>query len=350
MVIALPLIGVVFAVAFLALLAWGPLQRLMQFVIDHVQDIPGVGGYLANAFRSMGYAVGSWIASWLDPAIRPLTDLVDFVSGTIQYWIRTASKAIAAAGYRLSVLGAKEIADVGALFGRAAAAIAADLALTARLAGEIAARLSLGLTVAGIIATRIPGAIAYAIHAAEVYAAAAVAAAEARALAEVASAVAFARSLVIAEEAARAAADAAIRAAVLADVGAVERTIGADVAALERTIGADVGTLGRAITGVESQVGAWVGPLTIAGAIAAAVAEIERIRLCNDPMCSTLSPTLGLLNGVADVVTLAILAELIASAVSDPEGAARTVAADAAPLVGLAGGIFGDLTGIRLAA
>lgn len=345
MVLALPAVAVVaIAVAMLLLLYLRPVG-LQDVIEQFLRGVPIVGGQIVDAFRNIIGAIGSWITTWVDPMVQPLVDLLDFVVGLPVAVVAATIRAVGVVVARLAGLASAITLGLAAAASRISG-LAASLELAAaRIAGIVAQLAALASRVSSIVTTAIPAAISRAVALAEAWTRDQLAALRALLTAATLALESRVLALLGQEQLARQAGDAAARA--FAQARAAEVAAAAAVAiALERTAtGARLGELGQAIDGVETAIGEWAAPVTIAATIATTIAEIEQLRRCTDPMCAYLSPQLGALEAIADVATIAAIAELLHAAAHDPEAAAKATLAAVGPVVAGAAGLFGELTG-----
>lgn len=348
MVLAFPAIFVVaVAVAMLLLLYTRP-AGLQDVIEQFLRGVPIVGGQIVDAFRSILGAIGSWISSWADSTIQPLVDLLDFVVGLAVAVVTAGARVVGFLQARLAGIAAAITLGLATVGSRIAGLVVGAALMAARISALVATAAALGSRISSIVATTIPAAISRAVAIAETWAQGQLAALRSFVTAGLLALESRLLSLLGQERLARAAGDAAARA--YAQARAAEVAAAAATAlALERSAtGVRLGELGQAIDGVESTIGQWAIPATIAATIATTIAEVEKIRACNDPMCAYLSPQLGALEAIADAATIAAIAELLHAAAHDPQAAARATIDAVGPVVAGAGSLFSELTGARL--
>jgi hypothetical protein len=346
-VLVLPeLLPVVVAVAAMLLL-WASTTILVKPLIWLFSQIPVVGERLGDAIGGFWHFLTDWASTWAQQAIQPLVDAADWISGTIQYLARQAQAAVSSIYSSIVTVSGKVITLAGWAQAQVAALLTRAAATAASIAGLVAHNAYVALQLAAIVAVKIPGAVAQAVATAQAWAAAQLLTLHRALTAAIALVAAEARALLAAEAVARAGGDAAARAAAAAELLLAQRAIAAAMTALRTSTQVEVQALDHAIQGVQTQIGNWAIPATIAATITATMTEVIRIARCNDPMCSWLSPQLGILNLVEDGIMLAAVVELVQAAAHDPEGAARVAIADFEAVAGGVEGLLADLTGIR---
>lgn len=345
LVLVLPALPLLLAAVGAMLLAFVFRKAIGDFIVAIFKDIPIVGGYIADAVRwAIAQAeLGAKVV--LDAAVQPLTDFVDFVVGSamaVAAWLTAAALWL---GVTLKGIVAFLTLQVAQIQANLSVAISNGLTALVRIGAQALLLAQLGTRVATIIVTTIPNAIATAVGRAVAQAQALVNAAKSLMVAGINAALATALRAVGNEAAARAAQDAAVKAYAAAQTALLGTQVAHQLLGLEAQVAAEVGQLGQAIDGV----GAKIGPLaypTVAIAIAAITTTITQLtRTCINPTCNYLGPQLQALELAMDITMLLGVAELVAAAANNPQGAAQDTVATSGQLLGMVGGLFADLTG-----
>lgn len=346
-VFVLPELLPVFVAVAAMLLLWASTTLLVKPLVWIFSQIPVVGEHIGDAISGFWQFLTGWAQTWAQSAVQPLVDAADWISGTFQYLIHQAYLAVSAIHSSLVVTADRVTTWVGWAQAQVALLLTRAAATATAIAGLTAHNVYVAGQLAWIVATRIPGAIATAVVTVERWVAAQLLTLHRALTAAIALAAAEARALLASEALARAGGDAAVRAAAAAELLLAQKAVASAMAALRTSVNADVRAVERSVAGVQTQIGTWAIPATIAATITTTIAEVTRIARCNDPMCAFLTPQLGILNAIEDGVMLAAVVELVRAAAHDPEAAAHTAVADFEGVAGAVEGLLADLTGIR---
>lgn len=331
-----------------ALLLWLAVYYLIgKPLADLVRGVPVVGRDLANAILGGINTVRDWALGWAASAayvvvevvsvpVRAVYDFVTWVTLNIEDAIHHINEVAAVAAGAIGNLGR----DVATALLRGAAAQAAAAGATALASQTLALANRLQ-------STTIPQAKAEAISQSATYTntrVAAEAGARARAIDDVRVEVGRA---IDGEASARSQADAALAGAAAATAAELARRIAAEGAGARAYTDTRVRPIDQELTQLRDV----TLPAALASALAATAAvatQLAQVRTqCVDPLCGAFGPQVDLWRALATGAELALVAGLVARAVSDPEGAARETAGMVGGAVGLAGGIAGAF-GVRV--
>lgn len=325
------------------LLVW--MIGVLAYVLSHV---PVIGDQIASTLRDWQGSLQAGAQAQLNSQVKALTDTIDFISGTVQAFIREVTDTATWLGGQLSAIGSAALEGLQALqtgLQSAAAAVTHLIQQAATLAAQIASGAAalanaLARIVPDLIARAISqavGAVTDTIHGVQVTLQHAISQAVAQFDAELAHAqTVFGQAID------------GIRAQLNAGLQNLRHTIDGEIAHVRADVGQSIDGLTGTIQGVETQIGAWVGPITIAAAIEGVITEVGRIARCHDPMCSYLTPQLSSLNEIAELAQLVAIGELVALAVQHPEQARSEVLGLVDGARGMVQTVFADLTGLQL--
>lgn len=325
------------------LIAW--MIGALALVLSHV---PVIGDQIASTLHDWQGSLQAGAQAQLDATIKPLTDTIDFISGQVQSFLREVTDTATWLGGQLSAIGSAALDGLHALqvaLQSALQAIAHLIQQAATLAAQIAnGAVALGQALAHAIPDMIARAISQAvgdlnatIHTVQAAAQHALSQATATFDAELHSVqTVFGQAID------------GVKAQLAAGLQNLRHTIDGEIATVRADVGTSIDGLTGTLQGVETQIGAWVGPITIAAAIEGVITEVGRIARCNDPMCSFLTPQLGSLNEIGEIAQLIAIGELVALAVQHPEQARSEVLGLVDGVRGMVQTVFADLTGMQL--
>lgn len=342
-----PLAGVVIAAAVM-LMVWAASIILLEPIKFLLRQLPFIGSEIAKAVGALGDWVANAAADQLQRQVQGFTDLVDFVTGTIQGVLDAITDGIeilfgAIHGLQLMMQGIQRLAqqslnDLSRDVDRAIRDATRGLTRIAAVAADLASAL----------ANAIPRMIDQAVAGVRSWVRGierdlqrliddAVGALRATIVGMIASQLAGIRSWV-----------SSLITQTQQALQGVERQLWDGVRTLEHELGHRLDGLARDLEGLQRQIGVipliglvpWIQ--TIADTLTKVTTE------CVRPSCNYLGPQLDALNAVQDAATLAIVAGLVAAAVSDPEGAARNLDHVLSGADDLARDVFRSTTGVRV--
>ena len=336
-----PAAAILFLLFALSVLLVQPLTMLLS-------QLPVVGSRVAAA---VGGAIGSvvdWAKSWAAGMVHPLLELLSAPVQWAESFAYTVVSTFDTVAYQLGIVAQAAAGQLGSAAVRLADLAASIVNLSAIVTG-LRSAVTAAAAAAATLATRtLPAAIA----GVETWAADRIAAAVAAA----------ATAWTAADDALRAWAQAAIAAAtapLLAELAALRSWAVAAVAAGVRTVEGELSQLGTAlgqrVGQLENGLGQLLGvlaPLLALNLVQAFPRLLDRVdtmeRECVNPVCEAITPQLDTLQALGSGVSLALFLELVAAAVHDPAGTARTTAASSGELRDAVNGLAGPTLGLRL--
>lgn len=291
-----------------------------------MQKIPFVGSQVADAVGGVLDQIGSYAVGWVDGAIYPLVRILSTIPQLIVAGVNTFIGSVEwLVGQVVAITGQLVSLSLGLAFQLAVLSlrIAENSGLIALLQTGVHA-VSAQLTWA--IDTFVPAQIRDAIATMAAYAAGLVATAEAALRAEIA--------------------------VVAGDVARVETALAADVTAIDNELVNQVWPAIDNLAGELNQLLPLALPVTFP-LLLTRVAALEATLTtamdeCVNPVCNALLPSLNALKALENGAALVALAALIGEAAHDPDGTAKTMAAEVNGIVGAAMAILSPVTGLRL--
>jgi hypothetical protein len=313
---------------------------------DVLSNIPIVGGSLAAAVQGAVINAQGKLSEWAHQNVDPLVAVIFAPVNALADWVGAVGAFSGAVVQSLQLLAQSAGGAAGALahrVGNLAAAIAAQaLAMTGlqQLAQGLAAQLhtALVVTIPGMVTAGLAS-LSSAFHIA-------LTAEAALSKAAVAAAIGQAQALFAAAQVAIQVGDAALAhqlthlgVQLSAQIVAVQAGTVGYVDGLVKPLGLDLDQLRNVVI-----------PATLAAAIAATTVVATRLdqleRDCINPTCTAITPSLQVLNALAQGLELALLLEIVAGAIRDPQGAAHDVSQHRSDLAA-AMGPFVSFLGIR---
>lgn len=326
-----PVLGAI-VVAVLGLILLLSIWLLLKPIGIAVGYIPVVGHAAAEGVFAAAGQITSWVNSWIDGIVWPIIRLI---MAPVQAVVGFASVTVGSIEYlmgELRLVAQMAAGELGYVARQIASLVNTANGLALRLASAAAVAagaLSLARYLEG---TAIPAARSQAIAAAEGYAASRVDTETRAREGAVAGAETLARGLVGTEARLREGGDATLRSTITTAADTLERELTGLRGQVRDIESTQVVPLEREVTDLRDV----AIPAAIAGAAAATKAVADELTQtktqCVDPLCNGLLNTANLFGALAAGAELALLLELVASAIADPQGTAGEVG-------GLVGGV-----------
>ena len=344
-VLALPDLLLIVGIAALLLMANATKGAFVKPVADLLSAIPVIGGQLADVVSQGWDGVVAGLQQNLNDAVGLLTGTLDLVHGAYQLVLNGVTGTAEWLGYWTG----QAIGGLGDLGNQLGSQIASILAAAVKAGQDALKALQQVGTLFNQVQTLVQTGIQDLIDASLQQFQATVNDLIKAALVPVHAAIHSVRLLVhqfhSVEVAARTAADAQLGQAIdntRAQLNTRIHGVEGDVAALDTRTGSIEGEIGDIL----GEIGTIAAGTTLVGLITQVATKVTTMeRECVDPTCSFLGPQLDLLNALADVETLALVAAMVASAVQAPGAAGRDGAGQVASLAPTFLGMFNGITG-----
>jgi hypothetical protein len=344
---AFPPIGLLLLAAIVLLLAYG-IHFLGDLIGALLGGLPFIGGAVRDVIRGATDGVVNFARSQLDHQVDDVRDLIDMVTGAIQWAIQSALDGVTqlwAVTFEMTSRFSSGIVSLAHQVGRIVDDVASAVRNVATAFGRIAA---VAFDVGRILSHVIPDAIADVYHRAQAF----VRGVQSDLQHAIDQTVKAVRDGILAAVASQLDALTHALQRVQADlihrIDAAIHGAQADLNALEGVIQGDLDGLTHDLQHALELIGPITAGMTIAGLIAAVQTVVRDIERCHDPMCSYLSPQLGALNAIEDVALIGALLAIVGEAINDPVAGARTARAAIDPMAAEAADLFASFTGIRV--